>query len=60
MFPCLHSFKWSEIQLDLTTYRPKKFNIRRRHEGVTVVGKENAESKTSTINCIMAFEKLKD
>ena len=61
MFPCLHSFKWSEIQLDLTTYWPKKYNIRRRNEGVTIAkGKEDAESKTSTINCIMAFEKLKD
>lgn len=38
MFPCVHSFNWSDIQLDLTTYPPKKFNIRRPKEGV-VTGK---------------------
>lgn len=36
MFPCLHSFDWSDIQLDLTTYPPNKYNIRRPKEGVTV------------------------
>jgi hypothetical protein len=34
MFPCMHVVKWSEIQLDLETYWPKFFNIRRRNEGV--------------------------
>jgi len=30
MFPGIHTFKWGEIQLDLTTYWPQYFNIRRR------------------------------
>lgn len=61
MFPCLHSFDWKDVQTDLTTYWPRKFNIRRPNEGITLAkGKEDAEPKTSTINCIMAFEKLRD
>ena len=54
-------YKWREIQLDLETYWPQYFNIRRRKEGVQVrKGKENDTPGTSTIDCIMAFEKFKD
>ena len=60
-FPAIHSFKWSDIQTDLTTYWPQYFNIRRRKEGVQMrQGKENDQASTSTIDCIMAFEKFKD
>lgn len=56
MFPCMHSFNWADIQLDLTTYLPKRYNIRRPKEGVTTAkGQENAKPNTNTINCIMAF-----
>jgi hypothetical protein len=56
MFPGIHVFKWSEIQLDLETYWPRFFNIRRRKEGVqTRKGKEDDIPGTSTIDCIMAF-----
>ena len=41
MFPCIHSFDWNDIQKDLTTYWPKKFNIRAPKQGVTIAkGKE--------------------
>jgi hypothetical protein len=61
MFPCMHVVKWSEIQLDLETYWPKFFNIRRRGEGIQFFkGKENEKSRGETIDCIMAFEKIKD
>ena len=60
-FPGIHVYKWKEIQLDLETYWPQYFNIRRRKEGVQVrKGKENDTPGTSTIDCIMAFEKFKD
>jgi len=36
MFPGMHVFKWSEIQLDLSTFWPKYFNIRRRKEGIKI------------------------
>jgi hypothetical protein len=29
MFSCIHSFNWCDIQLDLSTYWPKRYNIRR-------------------------------
>jgi len=60
-FPGMHVFKWSEIQLDLETYWPNFYNIRRRKEGVqTRKGKENDAPGNATIDCIMAFEKIKD
>ena len=60
-FAPMHVFKWSEIELDLNTFWPELYNIRRRKEGVKMrQGKENEKPATTTIDCIMAFEKLKD
>lgn len=57
-FPVFHTFNWQEIQKDLTMYYPNWFNIRNKKSGCRQV--KEGTKKGGTINCILAFEKLKD
>lgn len=33
-FPIFHTANWKEVQMDLTTYFPNTYNIRRKQHGV--------------------------
>jgi hypothetical protein len=46
--------------MDLTTYFPNTYNIRRKQHGARQYKESEIGKFGKTINCIMAFEKLKD